>query len=122
MSDPMDILKAAQARMKAIDQSLDAPTAPTTSYGGGGGTKPPPGLSGDEEVAWWKNKIADLSGDPTAQSKKENSAQNTTPFSGSAKDASQGQGYKASPGAKAAPAAAGGDAKGSAGEAKSYRK
>jgi hypothetical protein len=118
----MDILKAAQARMRAIDQSLDASSAPTTSSGGGGITKPPPGLSGDEEVAWWKNKIADLSGDPTAQSKKENSVQNTTPFSGSAKDTSQGKGFKAIPGAKATPASASGDAKGSAGEAKSYRK
>jgi hypothetical protein len=119
MSDPLEILKAAQARMASIDALLEEPepdTAPVSSSG----TKPPSGLTADEEVAWWKNKIADLSGDPAAQSKE--NAQNVKPFTAGGKEDS---GYKASPGAKGTRTTT--DAKGAppspgAGEAKNYRK
>ena len=52
------------------------------------GTKPPSGLSPDEEVAWWKKKIAVLSGDPRAESK-ENTAANVTSFNSESKSDSK---------------------------------
>jgi len=121
----MDVLNAVKARMAAIDESLAEPVAstPSSSAGAGvSGTKPPPGLSGEEEVAWWKNKIADLSGDPTAESK-ENGPQNVTPFAASAKDTGCKSSHSGAKGGDVRAPARGytSEAKGM-GDAKSYRK
>jgi hypothetical protein len=74
---PMDILAAARARMASIEALVHEEPTPTPHAE----TKPPPGLSPDEEVAWWKNRISELSaGGGGLADDKENRTQSRVPF------------------------------------------
>ena len=53
----VDLIANARKRMDKIDELLaDVPVTKQKP------TLPPPGLTPDEEVTWWNNKIASLSG------------------------------------------------------------
>ena len=72
-----DIVAATRARMEQIDSMLSDSSGSSTTAGKASSSRiaintninttgklPPPGLSGEEEVEWWKAKIAVLSQPP----------------------------------------------------------
>ena len=62
-----EVASKAYDRMDRIEELLAAkPENPDKKKSA---SAPPAGLSADEEVMWWKNKIASLSGDMSAQDK-----------------------------------------------------
>ena len=72
LQEPMRVLAQAREKIDSIDEMLAEKPVERERKAP---TKPPAGLSADEEVQWWKSKIASLSDPPSNSSSSGSSAE-----------------------------------------------